>query len=841
MLLDGCSGAERLTGSPLAQPATSVGRASSPRGPAVPRPGHGTYNLKSPYWWVFILSSEQIIDARDYDPDRPGGRRRLWRHILLPASFIVMTIIIVCALAYYSYNAHREAALELTEDLLIAIDKRIATEVEAYLSPASRLVELVADLGARETFAVNEQSALEPLARQVLQTYEQLAMFNIADTNGNFIMPKKMPGGHIDTKLITRTDGKIDSRWLRRNATGEVIAIDPLPDDTYDPRERPWYTGATRSGGMYWTNVYIFYTDRKPGITAAYPITNAAGDNLGVMGIDIELGELCAFLDQLEIGDTGTPMIIDRHGMIVAFPDIQRMIQYDGGKPSTVNITDMGDPVLLRAYNTFQVEGPGHRELELDGRVYLNTVAALPDPFGRDWHVMIVVPADEFVGFVAENNRRNLMTSIAIVGFASLLALVMISQGLRADRNARAVQQHREQLEQQCEVFAALTAEQGYFDVPLSDACRVLATSAAPVIDADFVGIWAVRPNGDGLVCRCRYNRDNNGITDGAVLLRQDQPELLGAIAEGKVLDISDAARSKLTRRLPELDQQLNARSLLVCPVTLGQRVIGAVSFSRRQAQRWSTEDVALGRAVAGLAAVRLSMDTQTPTLAGSQPTPDTNGADEQNNKASSNQRSATRMAISQALDLDDIRSCQIETIEGAAVLAVHVERPLHNGHDEADCLQQLNRLVALLAPWVSRQGAHEPFAMGHTVVYVFEQPSADARPVELAADAAIGLQQYCASRRDDRGSLTRHVSFGIDFGRVSRASLGERGTMRDLSGSAVQGAVAMAVQAATGGGIQVTSHVYERLKEHFLLDDRGAFYMPGVGESEVFRLVDRL
>jgi len=148
---------------------------------------------------------------------------------------------------------------------------------------------------------------------------------------------------------------------------------------------------------------------------------------------------------------------------------------------------------------------------------------------------------------------------------------------------------------------------------------------------------------------------------------------------------------------------------------------------------------------------------------------------------------------------------------------------------------------VALLAPWVSRQGAHEPFAMGHTVVYVFEQPSADARPVELAADAAIGLQQYCASRRDDRGSLTRHVSFGIDFGRVSRASLGERGTMRDLSGSAVQGAVAMAVQAATGGGIQVTSHVYERLKEHFLLDDRGAFYMPGVGESEVFRLVDRL
>jgi len=492
-----------------------------------------------------------------------------------------MTIIIVCALAYYSYNAHREAALELTEDLLIAIDKRIATEVEAYLSPASRLVELVADLGARETFAVNEQSALEPLARQVLQTYEQLAMFNIADTNGNFIMPKKMPGGHIDTKLITRTDGKIDSRWLRRNATGEVIAIDPLPDDTYDPRERPWYTGATRSGGMYWTNVYIFYTDRKPGITAAYPITNAAGDNLGVMGIDIELGELCAFLDQLEIGDTGTPMIIDRHGMIVAFPDIQRMIQYDGGKPSTVNITDMGDPVLLRAYNTFQVEGPGHRELELDGRVYLNTVAALPDPFGRDWHVMIVVPADEFVGFVAENNRRNLMTSIAIVGFASLLALVMISQGLRADRNARAVQQHREQLEQQCEVFAALTAEQGYFDVPLSDACRVLATSAAPVIDADFVGIWAVRPNGDGLVCRCRYNRDNNGITDGAVLLRQDQPELLGAIAEGKVLDISDAARSKLTRRLPELDQQLNARSLLVCPVTLGQRVIGAVSRTR--------------------------------------------------------------------------------------------------------------------------------------------------------------------------------------------------------------------------------------------------------------------
>ena len=46
---------------------------------------------------------------------------------------------------------------------------------------------------------------------------------------------------------------------------GQVVAAEEDPADTFDPRTRPWYDGAGAADGLFWTDVYVFFTSQAAG------------------------------------------------------------------------------------------------------------------------------------------------------------------------------------------------------------------------------------------------------------------------------------------------------------------------------------------------------------------------------------------------------------------------------------------------------------------------------------------------------------------------------------------------------------------------------------------------
>ena len=58
------------------------------------------------------------------------------------------------------------------------------------------------------------------------------------------------------------------------------------------PAVRPWYLGARDSQKTFWTDIYIFNTGQKPGISRATPILDRDGKFLGVFGMDIGIDAL---------------------------------------------------------------------------------------------------------------------------------------------------------------------------------------------------------------------------------------------------------------------------------------------------------------------------------------------------------------------------------------------------------------------------------------------------------------------------------------------------------------------------------------------------------------------
>ena len=127
------------------------------------------------------------------------------------------------------------------------------------------MATLAAGVLRGQAFGTDFPSLTEVLAVHVLETYPQLATVNIADTKGNFLMPKRMPDGSIHTKRIERTDAATRVTWRRRNPQGEVIAVEHAEDDNYDPRGRPWYRSAVSGRKLSWSDIYIFSPTRSRG------------------------------------------------------------------------------------------------------------------------------------------------------------------------------------------------------------------------------------------------------------------------------------------------------------------------------------------------------------------------------------------------------------------------------------------------------------------------------------------------------------------------------------------------------------------------------------------------
>jgi adenylate cyclase len=191
-----------------------------------------------------------------------------------------------------------------------------------------------------------------------------------------------------------------------------VVAVEHAEDDNYDAQGRPWYRGAVSSQKLYWSDIYIFFTDQKPGVIASLPIIADDGELRGVLGLDIDLEQLSAFLASLQIGRSGRAMIIDETGRLVAYPDLARLFKRVGEELQPVKLDDLGDPVLTRAFNRFRIEGHGHRALDVDRRRYISTASSLHTTIGRHWSIFIVVPEEDFVGFVTRNNRQALAMSL---------------------------------------------------------------------------------------------------------------------------------------------------------------------------------------------------------------------------------------------------------------------------------------------------------------------------------------------------------------------------------------------------------------------------------------------
>jgi class 3 adenylate cyclase len=777
----------------------------------------------------------------------------------------------IAFIAVYAYYSNREDALDLTDDLLETLDRQIAAEVENYLAPASDMAKLAAKIIEDPSFGITQYSQIEALSIQILKNYPQLTIISIADVKGNFLMPKKMPDSSIHTKVINRESDTKRAKWVRRDTSGRVVDEEEVVDDTYDARTRPWYVGAAKTRGLFWTDVYIFFTDQKPGVTAAMPVFDDNDQLLGVLGADIQLNELSNFFKNLAIGRNGQALIIDQRGRLVAYPQVDRMLKRVGDTIQPALLEELGDPVLSRAYNRFKIEGHGSRILTVDDRRYLNSISSLRTTVGRDWSVMIVVPEEDFIGFVKENFSKAMLMTSVIVGLASIMAGLMVFQGIRADRDAREILTRKQEVEAQSRAFSQLASDVSVFDPADRESIGRLTEMVSEAASVRRTSCWQMEADGTRLDCLDCYDNENKGHSHGTIFKRNDFPRLFEILQKKDAIVISDPNEADQFAKLQRVYLlPMGCQSLLAVPVIHDGQTVGALWLEHDgKSRRWDVEDIAFAKAIAGLLALQFSAAKTPPLPLNDQ----TEGVDRDavaddrlvqpdQSDARGGEALAPVWTTSTALpgqgkkpeaestavlaDLtkrrgyaDDKLEADVYTDTAVLVLRFVDSLSLAQSIGEGQSHLAVESLVSYLEELVDTHGIDHWSIAGEQIVCVTGLYGRQTDHCRTMAEIALSLQGHCTHLFAD---LDKRMAFriGIDRGAVIGSHLGRRQRFYNIWGDAVEAAVAMA-DAGVTGGIHVSEAAYRSLRKSFVFKVRGSFYLKNIGEITTYILTGRI
>lgn len=350
-------------------------------------------------------------------------------YVKIVFTFIGLIVLTVVPMVTYNYFKNKEIILELGDDLIDQTNKTVIEKTMNYFLPASILPKISARLVETGVISDENRKQIELFTMSVLKSYPHICMFFIGDDQGNYTRAWSLPNGTMECRIIRRDIKPATNTFKYWNDKFEVFKTKTSTKINYDPRIRPWYIGVKRTKTNFWTDLYILFRNKKPGITSAYPVFDKKEKIIGIWGMDIELGEMSTFLQKLKIGKNGVAFIINDKNEIVSYPDSSVIAKEDNGKLRPVRVEELGNEAIKKAFRNYEITGQSKSVIESQGKRYLASFTDFPKSFPAPWKVGLVVPEDAFIGKAKFLIRENLFICVGILFIALILSMI-IARGI---------------------------------------------------------------------------------------------------------------------------------------------------------------------------------------------------------------------------------------------------------------------------------------------------------------------------------------------------------------------------------------------------------------------------
>jgi adenylate cyclase len=356
---------------------------------------------------------------------------------------LVLATVLLTALSIHLLwsNAARHNVADVVAQLNQEITGQVKNEVRGVLDDAVSAQNAVGSIFANGTIRPDEESKRDFIFLALLRSKPSLSWISLGTDDGSFFGAQRdiaLRGDSDQLNLVTVAwDAKENARSehaFRFEAKGndiQYVSEEPSRPSDYDATRQAWYLRAVKEGPG-WNDDPDVPESARAGISTSTAL-EINSKFVGVVNVVIELERLSTFLRKLRVGKSGTVVIIDREGHVVASADETAIAQQRLGQMPMLGELGAANPLLALAddmidsgkVNLRSVSDA--RQFELvspkDGNLYYVTFAAL-NTFG-DWVVATVIPASDFLATIQENVRFLLIAlallTLAMAGLSAIL------------------------------------------------------------------------------------------------------------------------------------------------------------------------------------------------------------------------------------------------------------------------------------------------------------------------------------------------------------------------------------------------------------------------------------
>lgn len=366
------------------------------------------------------------------EPPKPRAPRKLGLRTAL-IGLVLLTVAVTAILIHLTwfYAARRNVA-DVVGQLNRQIVGSVQHEVRATLNDAWSVQEAVRSIFFQEAIKPTDEAKREFIFLALLRSHPTLSWIALGFPDGAFFGALKAADDEIDMVEVKRNSetGILQQRVdTYTPQPGDVMfrGREITPSD-YQATAEAWYRRAVAEDGPGWSTLsHLPYRDR-PAIVTSTPIVIDL-DFSGVLAVVVELERLSQFLAGLQVGKTGTVVILDRNGLVASAVSTALERQRQGDMPKLETLA-RDNPVLASVAALLDGEGVSLADLRetlqrqttgpTDGHDYFVTFSPLKF---NNWVVVTVIPADDFLASI----RRNVVILlVALLGLTLLIAAIAI-------------------------------------------------------------------------------------------------------------------------------------------------------------------------------------------------------------------------------------------------------------------------------------------------------------------------------------------------------------------------------------------------------------------------------
>ncbi len=277
-------------------------------------------------------------------------------HIHISSLFILLIVVVGSLIGALGYKLGRDVLDEAARDVTARIHRETLAETGNLLAPPRAALNAIRHVAMPRMRTHVERMTAVTMLRDVLLGSEALSSVYYGYADGDFFFLRRLrdaaereafgaPTGaaYLVQSIDHATPGAV-GRYVHLDAALTVLREDARPDypAAYDPRQRGWFQAARGADGLIETAPYLFYSNRKVGLTIA-----AATDEGGVVAVDILLETLGESLARQRVTPGSEVALVDRRGQIVAHEDLATMLpQADTDEARLPRLDSVGVPIL---------------------------------------------------------------------------------------------------------------------------------------------------------------------------------------------------------------------------------------------------------------------------------------------------------------------------------------------------------------------------------------------------------------------------------------------------------------------------------------------------------------